>query len=66
MKRMNYVQNIWTINVTINDEIKYIISILKSKLIESQGNKKHYDSQFWRLHAWKETSCNYRIKYQQA
>jgi len=38
MKHMNYVQNIWTINVTINDEIKYIISILKSKLIESQGN----------------------------
>jgi hypothetical protein len=41
MKCMNYVQNIWTINVTNNDEIKYIINILKSKLIESQGNEKH-------------------------
>jgi hypothetical protein len=41
MKCMNYVQNKWTINVGINDEINYTINILKSKLIESQGNEKH-------------------------
>jgi len=42
MKCMNYVQNKWTINVSINDEINinYTINILISKLIESQGNEK--------------------------
>jgi hypothetical protein len=41
MLSMNYVENIRTINVTINDEINYTINILKNKLIESQGNEKH-------------------------
>jgi hypothetical protein len=42
MKCMDYVQNKWTINVSLNDEINidYTINILISKLIESQGNEK--------------------------